>query len=164
MCSSDLNGRRRLLILWPSYLGSRHARPSRLATLRPPSNQSHYPTSLVLWIGQVLPARLQQWQLHLQSQHIKDTGIMLLLLCGVYQIMTLTLCLVKPFVNKLDVGVCRIQLPFKMGKFASPASHQSFHHLHIEAVWLFPWNMILCSSLFLTTTIVSGATIYTGHT
>ena len=38
---------------------------------------------------------------------------MLLFLCGVYQIMTLTLCLVKPFVNKLDVGICRIQLPFK---------------------------------------------------
>ena len=42
---------------------------------------------------------------------IKDTGIMLLFLCGVYQIMTLTLCLIKPFVNKLDVSVCCIQLP-----------------------------------------------------
>ena len=50
----------------------------------------------------------------------------------------------------------------KWGKFASPASHRSFHHLHIEAVWLLPGNMILCSPSFLTTTRVSGATIYAG--
>ena len=82
------NGRRWLLILWPSWpscLGSRHARPSQLATLRPPSKQPHYPTSLVPWLGQVLPARLLPWQLHLQSQHIKDTAIMLLLQCDIHQ-------------------------------------------------------------------------------
>ena len=67
---------------------------------------------LLIGFGLALPEGSPRWQLHLQSQHIKDTGIMLLLLCGVYQIMTLTLCLVKPLVNKLDVGVCRIQLPF----------------------------------------------------
>ena len=59
---------------------------------------------------------------------------MLLLLCGIHQKITLTLCLVKPLVNKLDVGIRRIQLPLQFDKLMSPASHRSSHYLHIKAV------------------------------
>ena len=44
-----------------------------------------------------------------------------------------TLCLVKPFVYKHDVGICHIKLPLQLSKLTSPASHRTFSHLHMKA-------------------------------
>ena len=74
------------------------------------------------------------------------------------------MCLVKPPIYKHDVGICRIKLPLQFGKLTSPASHRTLSHLHMKAVWLLPGTTILCLPPFSTTTRVSGATIYTGHT
>ena len=82
------NGQQHLLTLQPSwlfFLCSRNARPVRPFTRRPPLKRPHCYSLLAPGLGQAPPEGCPRWQLHLQSQHIKDTGIMLLLLCDNHQ-------------------------------------------------------------------------------
>ena len=82
------NGQQHPLTLLPSWLFficSRNARLVRPLTLRPPFERPHCYSLLAPWLGQAPPEGSPRWQLHLQSQHIKDTGILLLLLCDIHQ-------------------------------------------------------------------------------
>ena len=73
------------------------------AALQPPLERPHHYSWLVPWLGQVPPEGSPRRQLHLQSQHITDTSIMLLLICVDHRRIH-TMCLVKPLVYKHDVG------------------------------------------------------------
>ena len=53
------------------------------------------------------------------------------------------MCLVKPLVHKRDDSICRVKLPAKSSKVSSPASHRTVSRLHMKAVRLFTWTMIL---------------------
>ena len=66
---------------WPFFPCSGNVRPVRPSALRPPLERPHHYSWLVPWLRQVPPEGSPQLQLHLQSQRIKDTSIMLLLLC-----------------------------------------------------------------------------------
>ena len=103
----------------------------------------HHSSWLVPWLGQVPPEGSPRRQLHLQSQHIIDTSIMLLLIF-VDHLKIHTLCLVKPLVHKRDVGICRVKLLPQSGKLSSSASHRTLSRLHMKAARSLPGTMILC--------------------
>ena len=44
-----------------------------------------------------------------------------------------TLGLVKPLVNKRDVGIRHVQLPLQFGKISSPVSRRTISRLHIKS-------------------------------
>ena len=82
------NGQRHLSTQWPSWLSfpcSGDARTVRPLALRLPLERPHRYSLLVPWLRQAPREGTPRWQLHLQSQHIKDIGIMLLLLCVAHQ-------------------------------------------------------------------------------
>ena len=94
------------------------------------------------WLGQVPPEGSPWRQLHLQSQHIIDTSVMLLLI-SINHLRIHTLCLVRPLVYKHDVSICCIKLPLQFGKLTSPASHRTLSRLHIKVACSLPGTTIL---------------------
>ena len=118
---------------WLFCLCSGDEQPARLLTLQPPLGRPHHFSWLVPWLRQVPPEGSPRRQLHLQSQHIIDISIMLLLIFVDHPKIH-TLCLVKPLVHKRNDGICHVKLPPQSGKLSSPASHRTVSSLHMKAV------------------------------
>ena len=51
-----------------------------------------------------------------------------------------TLGLVKPLVNKRDVGIRHVQLLLQFGKTSSPASLRTINCLHIQSSTIITWD------------------------